>query len=65
MADAREKALRDVRETQARFLREQAAARKTRREAFAKARKAGLTLRDIGDEVELHHTRVLQIIRGE
>jgi hypothetical protein len=66
MADAAEqKARRAVRDAQAKFEREQTAAQKARRKAFADAQKAGLTLRDIGDEVGLHHTRVLQIIRGK
>lgn len=66
MADAvDQKARRAVREAQARFEREQSAAQKARRKAFAEAQKAGLTLRDIGEEVGLHHTRVGQIIRGD
>jgi hypothetical protein len=66
MADAAEqKARRTVRDAQAKFEREQVATQKARRTAFADAQKAGLTLRDIGEEVGLHHTRVLQIIRGE
>jgi hypothetical protein len=65
MADAAErKARRAVREAQTRFEREQSAAQKARRKAFADAQKAGLTLRDIGAEVGLHHTRIGQIIRG-
>jgi hypothetical protein len=66
MADAKdEKARRAVRAAQAKFKRAQDAARKERREAFADAQKAGLSLRDIGEEVDLHHTRVAEIIRGE
>jgi hypothetical protein len=66
MADATEKQIRRaVRAAQARFDREQEAAQKARRKAFADAQKAGLTLRAIGEEVGLHHTRVGQIIRGE
>jgi hypothetical protein len=66
MADVtNQKARRAVRAAQAKFEREQAATQKARRKAFADAQKAGLTLRDIGEEVGLHHTRVLQIIRGE
>ncbi|HVY77918.1 MAG TPA: hypothetical protein VG898_05380 [Solirubrobacterales bacterium] len=65
MADAKdEKARRAVRAAQARFERDQNAAQEARRKAFAEAQKAGLTLRDIGEEVDLHHTRVLQIIQG-
>jgi predicted DsbA family dithiol-disulfide isomerase len=66
MADAKgEKARRAVRAAQAKFEREQDAAQEARRKAFAEAQKAGLTLRDIAGEVGLHHTRVLQIIRGK
>jgi hypothetical protein len=66
MADAAEqKARRSVREAQTRFEREQKTAQAARRKAFAKAQEDGLTLRAIGEEVGLHHTRVLQIIRGE
>ncbi|HEX5762773.1 MAG TPA: hypothetical protein VFY04_06590 [Solirubrobacterales bacterium] len=66
MADAKgEKARRAVRAAQAKFERDQNAAQEARRKAFAEAQKAGLTLRDIGEEVDLHHTRVLQIIQGK
>lgn len=66
MADsAEQKARRAVRAAQAKFDREQDAAQKARRKAFTEAQKAGLTLRDIAQEVGLHHTRVGQIIRGE
>lgn len=66
MANAAEqKARRAVRDAQAKFEREQTATQEARRKAFADAQKAGLTLRDIGEEVGLHHTRVLQIIRGK
>lgn len=60
-----QKARRAVRAAQAQFEREQKASQKARRKAFAEAQKAGLTLRDIAEEVGLHHTRVLQIIRGK
>jgi DNA-directed RNA polymerase specialized sigma24 family protein len=66
MAAAKEgKARRAVRAAQAKFERDQDAARKERRKAFAEAQKEGLTVREIGEEVGLHHTRVSQIIRGE
>lgn len=66
MADAKsKKARRTVRAAQAKFERDQDAARKDRRNAFAEAQKEGLTVREIGEEVGLHHTRVSQIIRGE
>jgi hypothetical protein len=59
------KARRAVRGAQAKFERDQDATRKERRKAFAEAQKEGLTVREIGEEVGLHHTRVSQIIRGE
>jgi predicted DsbA family dithiol-disulfide isomerase len=66
MADAaNQKARRAVRAAQAKFEREQDVAHKARRKAFAEAQKAGLSLRDIAEEVGLHRTRVRQIIRGE
>ena len=40
-------------------------AQRQRRESFSEAQKAGLSLRDISQEVGLHWTRVGQILRGE
>jgi predicted DsbA family dithiol-disulfide isomerase len=60
-----QKARKAVRAAQAKFEREQAAAHKARSKAFADAQKEGLSLREIAEEVGLHHTRVRQIIRGE
>jgi hypothetical protein len=65
MADAKTQARRAVREAQARFEREQRAAQKARRKTFADAQKAGLSLRDIGEEVGLHRSRIAQIIGGK
>jgi DNA-directed RNA polymerase specialized sigma24 family protein len=66
MADAgKQKALRAVRAAQGKFERAQGAAARDRRKAFVQAQKEGLTLREIGAEVGLHHTRVGQIIRGK
>lgn len=66
MADAKgEKARRAVRAAQVKFKRDQDAARKERRTAFAEAQRAGLSLREIGQEVGLHHTRVSEIINDE
>jgi DNA-directed RNA polymerase specialized sigma24 family protein len=61
----RKAALKAVRAAQKQFDRESAAANRARRKAFAQAQKEGLTLREIGEEVGLHHTRISQIIRGE
>jgi hypothetical protein len=54
-----------VRAAQERYETEADAARQARSKAFAKAQEEGLTLREIGEAVGLHHTRVGQIIRGE
>ena len=54
-----------VRAAQDRYEADTEAARQARRDAFATAKDHGLTLREIGEEVGLHHTRVSQIIRGE
>jgi uncharacterized membrane protein len=64
-SDAKRKAVRQaVRVAQKQFERESEVARRTRRKAFAKAQKEGLSLRDIGEEVGLHRSRIAQIIRG-
>jgi len=59
-----EKTRRAVRTAQAKFTRDQVAARNERRKAFVDAQKAGLSLRDIADEAGLHHSRVAEIIRN-
>jgi hypothetical protein len=53
-----------VHKAQERYESEAETARNFRRDAFARAQAEGLTLREIGDAVGLHHTRVSQIIRG-
>lgn len=66
MADAtNQKARRAARAAQARFERELDGAHKARRKAFAEAQKAGLSLRDIAEEVGLHRSRIAQIIAGK
>jgi hypothetical protein len=66
--DAKQKASADVRRAQGEFERAEThrgKASHARRESFERARKAGMTLREIGEVAGLHHTRVGQIIRGE
>jgi len=66
MADeARKKAEADVRRAQAKFESAQGKAdeaRKARRESFERARKAGLTLREIGAAADLHWSRVGDVL---
>jgi len=66
MADrARQKALADVRRAQAQFERAQGKAdeaRQGRRQSFERARKVGLTLREIGEAAGLHWTRVGNVL---
>ena len=66
MADAaQEKARRDLRRTQTNFERKVAEAHAERLASFKRAQKAGLSLREISQEVDLHWTRVGEILRGE
>jgi hypothetical protein len=67
---AQKKARKDVQHAQADFEREQAQlreqrakSRKKRRDRFARAQKAGLSLREIGEAADLHLTRVREILR--
>jgi F0F1-type ATP synthase membrane subunit b/b' len=63
--DQRQKAREDVRRAQAKLTGAQSKveeARQTRRESFERARKAGLTLREIGEAADLHWTRVGNVL---
>jgi DNA-directed RNA polymerase specialized sigma24 family protein len=61
----RKAAAKAVKAAQKQFERESAATQKARRKAFTQAQKEGLSLREIGDEVGLHRSRVAQIIKGK
>lgn len=59
----KEKARRRAEEAQASFEQDSAAVRAARRKAFADAQAAGLSLRELGEAVGLHYTRVGKILR--
>jgi hypothetical protein len=67
MADpaAQRKAREALRLTQANFERKVEEAHAERLASFRQAQKAGLSLRQIAGEVDLHWTRVGQILRGK
>ena len=60
-----EKAAREVRKAQADYERKVEQARDARRKSFERAQGAGMSLRDIAKEVDLHWTRVGQILKGK
>lgn len=59
----KEKARRRAEEAQASFEQDSAAVRAARRKAFADAQAAGFSLRELGEAVGLHYTRVGKILR--
>lgn len=70
--DPKQKARTEVRKAQGDFEREQeemkqarAKSRAKRRERFARAQEAGLSLRDIAEETDLHATRVREILNED
>lgn len=63
--DAKQKARNDLRRTQASFERKLEEAHAERLASFKRAQEAGLSLREISEEVGLHWTRVGEILRGE
>jgi hypothetical protein len=66
MADAaQQKVRRDLRRAQANFERKVGEAHAERLASFKRAQKAGLSLRDISQEIGLHWTRVGEILRGK
>lgn len=64
-ANARDKARADAERAQRQYERDLDKARGARRKSFERAQKVGLSLREIGESVGLHHSRVAEIIRGE
>ena len=65
MDASEQKARKDLRRTQSNFERKLREAHAERLASFKRAQKAGLSLRDISEEVGLHWTRVGEILRGE
>lgn len=62
---SRAAARKEVRAAQKQFEREREDSRQARRNAFAKAQKSGLSLREIAEEAGLHHSSVAEIIEGK
>lgn len=63
--DPKQKVRAEVGRAQAKFERitqQQEEARRARREVFEKARKAGMTLREIGEAAGIHWTRVGKVL---
>lgn len=63
--DTKDKARAEVERAQSKFARvdsERDQVRVARREAFERAREAGLTLREIGEAAGLHLTRVREVL---
>jgi len=63
--DPKQKALAAAQRAQLAYERDVEAAREARRKSFEQAQRAGHSLRDIGDAVGLHRSRVGEILRGE
>lgn len=63
--DPKGKALAEAKRAQLDYERDVDAAREARRKSFERAQKAGLSLRDIGEAVGLHRSRIGEILRGE
>lgn len=67
MADLKQRALREAQRAQARYEKAQAKLDEdggNRRNSFMQAKDAGATLREIGEAVGLHWTRIREIISG-
>lgn len=63
--DPKQKAREDLRRVQVGFEQKIEEAHAERLASFKRAQKAGLSLREIAEEVDLHWTRVGQLLRGE
>ena len=63
--ETKQKARRALRRAQADYESDAVAVKEARREAFADAQAAGLSLREIAEEVGLHYSRVSEILSGK
>lgn len=63
--DAKSQALAEAKRAQLDYERKVKAAREGRRTSFARAKKAGSSLAEIGEAVGLHRSRVGEILRGK
>jgi DNA-directed RNA polymerase specialized sigma24 family protein len=63
--DTKQEARKALRRAQADYERDAVAVKEARRQAFADARAAGLSLREIAKEVGLHYSRASEILSGE
>lgn len=65
MDATQKKARDDLRRARAKFERKTREAQEERLASFRRAKEAGLSLRDIAEEVGMHWTRVGEILRDE
>ena len=64
-ADPKQKAREDLRRARANYERSAEAAKEARREALEEAQVAGLSLREMADEVGLHYSRISEILNDK
>ena len=63
--DPKEKAREKLRRARVSYERDAQAAKESRRKALADAQAAGLSLREIADEVGLHYSRISEILNDK
>lgn len=63
--DTKQQARETLRRARANYERDAEAAKEARLKAFEEAQAAGLSLREIADEVGLHYSRISEILNGK
>ena len=63
--DPKQKARKVLRQARLNYERDAEAAKEGRRKAFTDAQAAGLSLREIANEVGLHYSRVSEVLNGK